>query len=104
SRLLVYAFVLLFGLTQGARGPIVVAMVAALFPGGVGAVYGMLSLAQGLGAGLGSSISGVIYELTGSYAASFGLAALGALAGLATFWIVASLHDAGSLSRASREN
>ena len=39
---------------QGARGPIIVAMVAALFPGGVGAIYGTLSVAQGVGAGLGS--------------------------------------------------
>ena len=53
--LLVYAFVLFFGLMQGARGPIIVALVARLFPGGgVGAIYGTLSLAMGLGAGLGS--------------------------------------------------
>ena len=51
SLLLVYAFVLFFGLMQGARGPIIVAMVAQLFRGGVGAVYGTLSVAQGIGAG-----------------------------------------------------
>ena len=52
SLLLVYGFVLFFGLMQGARGPIIVAMVAMLFPGGgVGAIYGTLSLALGLGAG-----------------------------------------------------
>ena len=45
--LLVYAFVFFFGLMQGARGPIIVAMIATLFPGGVGAVYGTLSVAQG---------------------------------------------------------
>ena len=32
SLLLVYAFVFFFGLMQGARGPIIVAMVAQLFP------------------------------------------------------------------------
>src|SRR5207244_651768 len=51
---LVYAFVFFFGLMQGARGPIIVTMIANLFPGGVGAVYGLLSVAQGLGAGFGS--------------------------------------------------
>jgi len=91
--LLVYAFVFFFGLMQGARGPIIVAMVATLFPGGVGAIYGTLSVAQGFGAGLGSWISGVLYELTGSYVASFTLAIGGALVGLATFWVVRSLRE-----------
>ena len=53
-------FVLFFGLMQGARGPIIVALVARLFPGGgVGAIYGTLSLAMGLGAALGSWLSGL---------------------------------------------
>lgn len=93
SLILVYAFVFFFGLMQGARGPIIVAMVATLFPGGVGAIYGTLSVAQGFGAALGSWISGVLYELTGNYIASFMLAIGGALIGLATFWVVRSLRE-----------
>lgn len=89
---LVYGFVLFFGLMQGARGPIIVAMVAALFPGGMGAIYGALSVAQGLGAGFGSWFSGLLYELTGSYIASFAVAACGACIGLASFWVVRSLR------------
>jgi len=85
--------VFFFGLMQGARGPIIVAMVAVLFPGGVGAIYGTLSVAQGLGAGLGSWISGLLYELTGSYIVSFALAICGCLAGLASFWVVRSLRE-----------
>src|SRR5207237_4672983 len=90
SLLLVYAFVFFFGLMQGARGPIIVAMVAQLFRGGVGAVYGTLSVAQGFGAGLGSWGSGLLYELTGGYIASFMLAICGALIGLAAVWVVRS--------------
>ena len=91
--LLAYAFVLFFGLMQGARGPIIIATVARLFPGGgVGAIYGTLSLAMGLGAGLGSWLSGLLYELTGNYLASFSLAIAGALTGLLTFWVVPSLR------------
>jgi MFS family permease len=90
--LLVYAFVFFFGLMQGARGPIIVAMIAVLFPGGMGAIYGALSVAQGLGAGFGSWFSGVLYELTGSYLASFAMAACGACIGLASFWVVRSLR------------
>jgi MFS family permease len=90
---LVYAFVFFFGLMQGARGPIIVAMVAVLFPGGVGAIYGSLSMAQGLGAGLGSWGSGVLYELTGGYIVSFLVAICASLAGLASFWVVRSLRE-----------
>jgi MFS family permease len=93
SAILVYAFVFFFGLMQGARGPIIVAMVAALFPGGVGAVYGTLSVAQGVGAGFGSWLSGFLYELTGSYTASFLLAICGSIAGLATFWVVRAMRE-----------
>ncbi len=102
SLILVYAFVLFFGLMQGARGPIIVGMVAALFPGGgVGAIYGTLSLAMGFGAGLGSWASGLLYELTGSYVASFTLAIGGALVGLAAFWLVRSLREERSLPLAA---
>lgn len=90
---LVYAFVFFFGLMQGARGPVFVSMVTVLFPGGVGAVYGVLSLAQGLGAGFGSWASGLLYELTGSYIASFALAVSGALVGVSMFWLVGSLRE-----------
>jgi MFS family permease len=84
---LLYAFVGFFGLMQGVRGPIIVAMVAVLFPGGgVGAIYGTLSLAMGLGAALGAWGSGLLFGLTGHYLASFGLAIGGALAGLCAFW------------------
>jgi MFS family permease len=94
SLLLVYGFVLFFGLMQGARGPIIVTLVALLFPGGgIGAIYGTLSLAMGLGAAIGSWISGLLYELTGSYIASFLLAIGGSFSGLATFWLVRSLRE-----------
>jgi MFS family permease len=96
---LVYAFVVFFGLMQGARGPIIVAMIAVLFPGGVGAIYGALSVAQGVGAGLGSWLSGYLYEVTGSYIVSFVLAIGGSLAGLSTFWMVRSLREERVVAR-----
>jgi len=94
SRVLLYGFVVFFGLVQGARGPIVVALVAKLFAGGgVGGIYGVLSLAAGLGAALGSWMSGLLYQATGTYLASFVLALIGALVGLAGFWVVRSLRE-----------
>jgi MFS family permease len=89
----VYGFVLCFGLMQGARGPILVALVAKIFAGGsVGAIFGTLSLALGLGAGAGSLISGALHTYTGSYATSFAIAACAAALGLATFWLAPTLR------------
>jgi MFS family permease len=93
SPLAVYAFVVFFGLMQGVRGPIIVALVAKLYAGGsVGAIFGAMSMAMGLGAATGSLISGALHEWTGTYLASLIVGALGALAGLAVFWLVPSLR------------
>ncbi|HEX5957494.1 MAG TPA: MFS transporter, partial [Hyphomicrobiaceae bacterium] len=94
SLLLVYAFVWFFGLMQGARGPIIVALAAALFPGGgVGAIYGTLSMAMGGGAAIGSWASGVLYQSTGGYVASFLLSMTCAFAAMASFWVFRGLRD-----------
>ena len=93
SLVLVAGFVFFFGLMQGVRGPIIVALVANLFRGGVGAVYGALSVSPGIGAAIGSWVSGLLYELTGNYIASFSLAIASALCGMASFWVVRSLRE-----------
>lgn len=90
---LVYGFVLCFGLMQGARGPVIAAMVSILFRGGsVGTIFGALALGMGFGAGLGSWVSGELHDLTGTYVASFTFAAIASFLGLATYWISASLR------------
>ena len=91
--LLVYGFVLFFGLMQGARGPVILAFITVLFPGGaVGSIFGAMSLAMGLGAGIGSLASGWLHEITGAYTASFLLGVFGSVMGLLMFWIVPSLR------------
>jgi MFS family permease len=93
SWILVYAFVLCFGLMQGARGPVIAVLVSILFRGGsVGTIFGALAIALGLGAAAGSWISGELHDRTGTYIASFAFAAVASFAGLATYWISASLR------------
>jgi len=93
SLVLVYVFVVFFGLVQGARGPIILSLLPALYPGGaIGAIFGALSVALGLGAGLGPLLSGYLRQVTGGYVASFSMAAAASLCGLVTFWIVPSLR------------
>jgi MFS family permease len=101
--LLVYGFVLFFGLMQGARGPIIVALISVLFRGGgVGSIFGTISLGLGLGAGIGSLASGWLHETTGAYYASFLLGVFGSLMGMATFWLVPSLrHERVAVDRAA---
>lgn len=72
---ILYAFVALFGISFGARGPILVGMTAGHFGGPVfGTIYGVISLAHGLGTALGPWAAGALFDRTGSYRLTFGLA------------------------------
>jgi MFS family permease len=71
---LLYAFVGLFGLTLGARGPIVAALAADIYGGrSYGTVLGLITLGNRLGSAVGPWLGGVIYDATGSYRAAFGV-------------------------------
>lgn len=94
SLIMLYAFVVCFGLMQGARGPILVALVSILYPGGgVGSIFGALSLGLGIGAAFGSWASGLLHEIVGGYTASFGLAVVSSTAGMLVFLLVPSLRN-----------
>ena len=93
SLLLVYAFVLFFGLMQGARGPIIVALVATLFPARRRRHLRDAVGCHGLGAALGSWISGVLYEHDRQLYRLVRAGDGGALMGLAMFWSVPSLRN-----------
>ena len=102
SMVLVYGWVLLFGINQGTRGPIISAIAATIFSGGgVGRIYGTISLGMGFGAALGSWLSGILHDVTGGYLASFVMAAGAAALGMATFWTVPLLSEARHRNDAS---
>lgn len=82
-----YAYALLFGLGFGARGPIITAMASQLFPGRFGAIYGFLSVGNGIGGGVAPWFGGFVHDLTGSYRIAF-LTAVGFCAlGATCFWL-----------------
>jgi MFS family permease len=94
SVLLVYAFVVFFGLMQGVRGPIILATIATLFRGGqVGTIFGTLMLAAGLGGAGGSLASGLLHDWTGGDATSFLVAIAACCIGVAIFWLVPSIRN-----------
>jgi MFS family permease len=84
---LLWAYVLPFGLTLGARGPIVAALTADVYRGrSFGQVLGVITFGNRVGSAIGPWLGGVIYDLTGSYRYAFvtSIAALGIAA--AAFW------------------
>src|SRR5207247_8964833 len=67
-----YAYALFFGLGFGARGPIITAMASQLFPGRrFGAIYGILTVGNGIGGGVAPWFGGIVHDLTGSYRVAF---------------------------------
>ncbi len=87
QHLLLWLHACLFGLTWGARGPAITAKTADLFPGPqLGAILGVITIGSGLGAALGSSGAGWIFDLSGSYRLAFLLSIASYLAGCVAFW------------------
>ena len=83
-----YAYAFFFGLGFGARGPIITAMASQLFPGRrFGAIYGILSVGNGIGGGVAPWFGGFVHDLTGSYRIAFLIAVSFCALGSACFWL-----------------
>ena len=96
----VFAWVIPYGLSMGARGPIITALMATLFAGrGLGAIYGMIILAQGVGAGLSAWGAGLIYDLTGGYNLAFAFSIASAVVCIGLFWLIPEIRH-GRIVRA----
>jgi len=83
-----YAYALLFGLGFGARGPIITAIASQLFPGRrFGAIYGFLSVGNGIGGGVAPWFGGFVHDVTGSYRVAFLVATGFCAVGSLCFWL-----------------
>ena len=83
-----YAYALLFGLGFGARGPIITAMASQLFSGNrFGAIYGFLSVGNGIGGGIAPWFGGFVHDVTGSYRVAFLVATCFCVVGSLCFWL-----------------
>ena len=93
SPALPFVFIVCFGLSMGARGPIITTLMAQIFAGrGLGSIYGFINLGQGLGAGAGAFMAGLLYDLTGGYNTGFAASVACAVAGAALFWMVPEIR------------
>jgi len=83
-----YAYAFFFGLGFGARGPIITAIAAQLFPGRrFGVIYGILSVGNGIGGGIAPWFGGFVHDLTGSYRVAFLIAVGFCALGSVCFWL-----------------
>ncbi|MBV8165761.1 MAG: MFS transporter [Alphaproteobacteria bacterium] len=87
------AFVICFGGTLGSRGPLISAIAMRLFRGGhTATIFGMITVGSGLGAGLGSFMSGLLHDWTGGYDAGIAFAIINILGGVLPFLTVRALR------------
>jgi predicted MFS family arabinose efflux permease len=87
-------FIVCFGGTLGSRGPLISSLAMRLFHGGhVATIFGMMTVGSGLGAGLGSWMSGLLHDWTGGYDAGIAFAFLSVLCGVLPFLTVAELKQ-----------
>jgi MFS family permease len=88
------AYVILFGLCQGARGPIISSMSTRLFAGSqVASIYGVIYASNAFGAGLGALIAGLLHDFTGGYRAGFVVSVCALLLAVLPFWRVPEMRD-----------
>lgn len=94
ERALLVAFVLVFGICQGARGPIVSSISTRLFAGShVAGIYGLIFASNAVGAGLGSLMAGLLHDLTASYRPSFVFSVCALFIAGLPFWRLPALRD-----------
>ena len=92
--LFLWLFVLLFGGSQGSRGPMISTLATLRYRGAnFGRIYGLIGVGMGLGGFFGAWIGGVLHDLTGGYATVlvFSLCSI-SLASM-PFWTVPALRN-----------
>lgn len=88
SPFLILVYVLAFGVSQGARGPIVSTLTARIFArGAVASIFGTIFMMMSFGSAFGAWISGFLHDLTGDYRAAFIFSGVSILFACSPFWI-----------------
>lgn len=90
---LLVAFVPVFGLCMGMRGPIISSVSAKYFSGPhIATIYGGIYAANAIGAAFGSYSGGLMHDLTGGYRLGFGFSLACIAIAAAPFWVVRELR------------
>lgn len=90
---LLFAFVAIYGVSQGARGPIVASLSNQLFRGPAApSIYGVIYATSMVGAGIGAWASGFLHDVTASYRAGLLVAAVGIVLAAMPFALLRELR------------
>jgi MFS family permease len=90
---LLVLYVIVFGMCQGVRGPIISSMCAKHFAGPrVATIYGTLYAMNAVGGAIGSLLGGVLHDLTDGYRVGFVLAACVIALAAVPIWAVRELR------------
>jgi MFS family permease len=93
SGFLLAAFVPVFGLCMGVRGPIISSVSTKYFAGpNVATIYGAIYATNALGAALGSFLGGLMHDLTGGYGAGLAMSVGFIFLAALPFWTVPALR------------
>jgi MFS family permease len=94
STALLGAFVIVYGLCMGVRGPIVSSIATRQFAGPkVATIYGTIYAANAIGAAFGSLMGGVLHDLSGGYRVGFLFSLCAVGLAVAPFWMVRALRE-----------
>lgn len=104
SPALVLVWVAAFGISQGARGPIISTLTARIFArGSVASIFGTIFMLMSFGSAFGSWISGYLHDQTGSYQSAFVFSGTCILLACMPFWTSTRLLDPVALDPPPRE-
>ena len=82
-------FVISFGLSAGARGPIITTLIAKIFSGkGLASIYGATNLGQGIGAASGAFLAGFLFDIYSNYNVGFLFCSFFTFVGALLFWYI----------------
>ncbi len=91
---LLVTYVLVFGLCQGMRGPIISTIATRHFAGArVATIYGTIYAMNALGAAFGSLMGGVLHDITGGYRAGFVFSLCAVAIAVRPFWTLPMLRN-----------
>jgi MFS family permease len=91
---LLVLYVLVFGLCQGMRGPIISTIATRHFAGArVATIYGTIYATNAVGAAFGSLMGGVLHDVTGGYRAGFVFSLCAITMAVLPFWTIPVLRN-----------
>ncbi len=91
---LIIIFVISFGLSAGARGPIITSLMAKIYAGrNLASIYGTSIIGQGVGAASGAFVTGFLFDIYSVYNIGFLFCSIFTFFGAVLFWKIPNIKN-----------